>query len=193
MGRGIILTLALLLIASPSWARMGAMLGMWGAVGGAACPGSCTTQGQSETGTFDSYVSIGADSTVYWATRFISSATTTICGVDIYVTKVGSPTGNITSSIYSDSSLAPLSLVGSWSTGLSASAASTGYNKLTGQCADISNGTPYWIVVNYTGDASNYIRIGTTAAATTEALKFSSDGSSWLYYGELSFIFKLYE
>lgn len=102
---------------------------------------------------------------------------------DIYLKKVGSPTGTVTCYLYSNNSGAPGSILATSDYTLDASLLTTSYQQvrfyfLTEHYAQVYS-TQYWIVVKYTGtiDGANYLRIQKYTAGTAGQL--SSVGSGW--------------
>jgi hypothetical protein len=74
-----------------------------------AAPPECTTAADSCTGTTNpADFNLGYSSTfVHLATRFVADADETICKINLYLKKTGSPTFTLTANIYTDSSNHP--------------------------------------------------------------------------------------
>lgn len=133
----------------------------------------------------------GAASTKYMASRFTAATSYTLTRVDVYLDKIGSPTFNITASIYTDNAGNPGTLIGSGSTNSIGAGSVTGSEalySLTGLNATINTGiaTTYFIVftVDTVGDITNHCRWHRNASTTNQAsgshkIVESADASTW--------------
>ena len=126
----------------------------------------------------------GAAGTKYIAGRFTSGATGyTLTRVDVYLAKVGTPSFNISASIYTNNADSPGTLVGTGSTNSIATGdltASEALYSFTGLSAGLSATTDYYIVLtcNSVGDISNrgLWYHNSSAANQTDT---SSDATTW--------------
>lgn len=174
--------------------------------------GSCDTEVFSETAVESNTYPISNNSTsAYIASMFLSTATKTVCGADVYLQENGDLSGSsitMTVAIYSNSCStcdrtddSPGSIVTAdsesdslaWSS-VDDGGVTTAYS-FTGMSAEITSSTLYWIVFeasNY--DNTNYPLASGSNAAVTEEIMDSSDGSSWdLSSATRSVRFVLYE
>jgi len=140
----------------------------------------------SETGAQDGNrnLSATANSSNY-AAKFVTTSAYTVCKVGVYLKKVtgGSPTMNVTVSIYDNNTDEPGSLVGTASTSRNAATFGVGETEevFVGLSAPLDTATPYWIVIS--GDAydgTHYFEwfYDSTAPTTTET-ESSPDLSTW--------------
>lgn len=184
-------TLILCLWASCAWAWPGGFLQV--ATGGGAVS-DCTAVPQSEESTFSSYIAVGNGTVNYVSSMFVATSNFTLCAADIYVTKVGSPTGSANFAIYTDNAGNPGTIVGNWSDNTDVSTFAAAYKKILGTSAPLTNGTPYHLVVRYTGgDASNYARVGQSSTGVTNSIKLSADAITWTFSSATrTFMYKLY-
>lgn len=114
-----------------------------------SCAGS--TSKQSDLGVVTSYALLGADVATYYSCSFFTAAATwNACSVTVTLYKIGSPTGNLTASYWTDNAGIPGTLVGSWSAPVSATTLGTGSSTITftGLAANLSSGTGYWLVLH---------------------------------------------
>lgn len=113
------------------------------------------TTGTDTSGAFDSA------NRVYVGTDFVAASSYTLTRFDLYLLRIGSPTGNITAYIYSNSGGAPNTLLGTSTNTIDASTisdASPEWITWNFSGVSLSNGTVYWIeITKSAGDDSNYI------------------------------------
>jgi hypothetical protein len=135
-----------------------------------------------------------------WAFRFKAPFNFTLKTIQIYLDRQGTPTDNITCSIYTDSSNNPGTLVSAASNTVAGGTFSTGLNTFNFNQA-LTGGTNYWIVLNRDGadDNTNYYKTqvnDNTAWQDGNALTMfpdtlskvsSSSLSGWASNGQIGF------
>lgn len=161
-------------------------------VSGRPCPGgaaaSCTTV-QTPTENGGTTVSYANDNTVnrYYATRFVAESTDTICAIDVYLKKNGTPSDTMTitvhiySDAYSDPTHLPDASLGSSSTTIYAKDLTTdeAAYKFTGLSVALTSGTHYWVVVvSNEYDVTNYFFTAGESVGTVENVA-TWNGSAW--------------
>lgn len=192
------LILFLLLLASPAWAGgviSGAVLSGCSTGGGAA---ACIDSAHAEKGGSDTTLSIMSGATSDWvATKFVTTAAYSVCKIDLYLTKTGTPTSTVDVYIYTDDGEAggdadPLELKEGCSLG-SFNMASVGGTETTITLSGISgcslnNATAYWIVLfSNAVSASNYISWNVDNGGATELIKKDDDGTgTWTGYNSFN-------
>lgn len=161
-------------------------------VSGRPCPGgvaaACTTvQTPTENGATTSPYGNDNFANRYYGTRFIAESTDTICAVDVYLYKAGTPsdTMTITVHIYSDAfdetTHLPNTSLGSSSTTIYAADLTTeeAAYKFSGLSVSLTNGVHYWVVVvSNEYNASNYFVATAESVGTTENVA-KWNGSAW--------------
>lgn len=160
----------------------------WGLVGrtGTVATGgaSCDTNQQGELGASDgTYQTFNSVS--YHATQFQASNTYTVCSVDVYLQASGSPTMNVTASIWRDDGLGgtldnPLTQIGDASTPVSMSGLAASETKVTftGISATVTNGTLYWLVLHADATSgSDYILWHYDSSGAVEDIERDADGA----------------
>jgi hypothetical protein len=142
--------------------------------------GSCATPRDSMTG-----VAAGSANnvfTLYKASSFVAAANATICTVDLYLSKSGTPAGNISVAYYTDSGGSPGALIDESdavaATGVASSEGAFRFS--TGLSAAITSGNTFWVVLHCTstGDGSDNVKWHFRGVGTG-SLKESNDASSW--------------
>jgi len=141
-------------------------------------------------------------STIYWATKFTAPKDATICRIDCFLEKQGSPTMNVTVGIWghdavNDEPETTDQIDNSDSEAASnfpASGSPDWHSFDSGLSAEIENGETYWVVlVGSTNDNSNYFHWHHDDASV-ESCKYDTDGAAWdNYTANKSFMFKLFE
>jgi hypothetical protein len=121
-----------------------------------------------------------------------------------YLQKTGSPTGSIYAKIYAHSGTygsssvptgSPLAISDSYDISTIPTTDTTirfnfsGVNRIT-----LSGSTNYVVTIEYTGDSSNYVRVGADFSSPTHAGNYSEslDGSSWTAFSVDDNIFAVY-
>ena len=148
---------------------------------------ACDTLVQSEGGTDDGTYTVGeAAFATYRATKIVAdwvSGSKTICAVSMKLAKVGSPTNNLTLSIYSHNAGVdePDSVIStSDSMAMSGMPGAAAEFTFTGLNAALTHGTTYWLVLFADGmDAANHIAVTYDSTMTTEKLMHDTDTASW--------------
>jgi len=154
--------------------------------GGVSAAVSCTTvQTPTETGeTTTTYSNVSSTQRMV-ATRFVAAADSTICAIDLYLSKIGTPSDTMTivAHIYSDNGGTPQlpssSLGNSTTTIYGKDLGEEAAVKFSGLSVPLTTGTSYWIV-GYTNEYHADNRIGIAAesgGAVEEVAKW--DGSNW--------------
>lgn len=150
---------------------------------GQAPTAGCSTITDSATAATSATMGLGYNAgTTYNAQSFVAGSSYTLCAVDVYLTKVSTPTYTLNAYIYSNVSSLPGSLVGTGSSNVSAStvAASEGAIKFSDMSASLTSGTTYWIVLKATGSPNNGTTYITTAYSTGGlTVQRSTDGTAW--------------
>ncbi len=153
-------------------------------VGSSISSAGCTTTIQSETVASAGSHILGNDaaSRQWNATKFVATETTTVCKVNLYLEKFGSPTFNIKVHIYSHDAGndEPDTLIGTSSDVINAATLTTSeaIYSFVNISASITNTTTYWVVVECVtvGDADNYGRWHHNETGTTERVVRDADG-----------------
>jgi hypothetical protein len=181
----ILIAILLLLIPVDAFALSAAVQAVCGA---SSVPAACeTVQTPTETGATTATFTNDNTANRYYGTRFIAESTDTICAIDVYLYKAGTPsdTMTITVHIYSDAfdetTHLPNTSLGSSSVTIYAKDLTTeeAAYKFTGLSVDLTNETHYWVVVvSNEYDASNYFLWTAESGGTTENLA-KWNGSSW--------------
>lgn len=144
---------------------------------------TCSTARDSITGTTASSSTVGNTALrTYVATRFTAAASTTICKAVLRMDKVGSPTFNVTVSIWTHDGVDddPETLIGVASGVVASSSFATSEAdvEFTGISAAITSSTVYWVVVQVSalGDASHHIRWYNISESATDLVMGDGDG-----------------
>lgn len=118
----------------------------------------------------------------WYAQRFTASASYDAANIEIWVKKVGSPSGSLTVALYSDSSGEPGSSLKSDT--LSADDADSYISRLekfSFAAESLTASTDYWVVVYDTsgGSTSSHWEVGITTGGADQAKYSDDDGSTW--------------
>jgi hypothetical protein len=161
---------------------------LWSVTGWATAdqnaPPICSTVGDSQTGTV-SESTFAEDSYPWLATKFTATDTYTLCGVQLYLAKTGTPNGLLTAEIWTWDAVnsKPGTLVGSGSSGVLATTvpASIDWVSFHDMHADIVTGTAYVIMLKGSDldDGSNKISWGFFYAGSGWMGASNDSGSSW--------------
>lgn len=126
--------------------------------------------------------------TTYSASKIVPAASYTISKVGAPLFKTGSPTFSMTCAIYTDSSGAPGTLVGTASTAVVASTVPATLSTdvdFTGISASVTSGTSYWVVIykssgtdNYSVDYVSWPFVNNSSGTTYKTMS-STAGTSW--------------
>lgn len=114
----------------------------------------------------------------YLATSFEAGESYSLTQLDLLLLKSGSPTADVTAYIYSDSSGAPGTLLGTCTTDLDSSTFGTSYGWETFDFSGVSliSSTDYFIVIySTTEDSSNYVRWGANSSVSGETIQRTTD------------------
>lgn len=157
--------------------------------------GGCTSTEQlTNGGAFDDWNAY--DTYLYKAAQFATGGSGfTCCKIEVYMFKTGTPAGNLTAKIYSESGGTPNVLVGSGSDAVAKTAlvGGGGYVAFENLSAVLSSSTNYFVVVQASevdGGSGNSWWIAQTSGAGNP--RDSVDGSSWDDTGSNQRGFKLY-
>jgi hypothetical protein len=137
---------------------------------------------------YDHTFSVTTSPTTALAQSFQLGSSTTIGAVKLYLKKVGSPTGNLTAKIYSDSGGSPNALItDGTSDAVAASTLSTSYGLITFAFSappSLTATTTYWIVFETADSASgaNYVVWGADASSPgyTDGEMKSQVSAAWV-------------
>ncbi len=154
-------------------------------LGGIPISTGCTTSADVLNGTNNQSVPLGSGSgTTYGAFSFTAGSSYTLCAVQIPLKKTGTPSYTLAAYVYSDSSNAPSSLIGTGSASINTSTLTTSYTNITftGLSAALTSSTQYWIVIVSTSapnDSTNFANWGSTGSLCTPYFAISTSGSAW--------------
>jgi len=183
-----------------------AVQGVVGGGGTAASVAVCTSIEDSVTGTTDSTVTWAeGDVTQYQAQAFVADTSYSICKVDVYVQKIGSPTFTIKARVYTTTSSSPGAQTGADSDAVSVSTfPTTTSNWITftfsGVKPSISTGT-YFLALyttNGPGDWSNYAGwdkevTSTCMVGAKQCIQYSTNGSTWTEVDNRNMKYRIYK
>lgn len=175
----LILTILLLLIASPAYPFGAAMMAAASAGGAAACTGE--TEAQAWTGTADRSARYNA----YWAFQFTAVDAGPVCKAVISMKNAaGTTPGNISVYFETDngSNQPSGTPVGDESDTVAASTLTGDYANIafTGFSASFTVSAKYFLIVKFsTVDADNYASFQESAYNASKFLYKSNDGSTW--------------
>jgi hypothetical protein len=192
MRRILIASLAILLIASAIEAY--ALSAAIQAVCGANSVASCSTAQDAEADATAATKSIGNSvNNIYFATQFVAGSTEddqsagdsnyTICKVVVrgYASAESSPL-TITAYIYSDSTDAPGTLIGTGSTAVNVSSIGTSEEDVTFAgtlSAEVVNGTTYWLVLKADTTNAVYFKWAVETSGQTEHMYRATADPTW--------------
>jgi len=165
----------------------------------ASAGGGCSTAQDSEENTGTSQGNVGSHSFYqYRAGNIDTTSAYTVCKVELSLKSVGSPTQDLTVSIYDDSSGEPGSLVGTASDAVDASTIGSTFEwvEFTGISAVLSDATTYWVVIHAdAADSGNYVHWEyTNGGDASDRLAYDANGvGPWSSDGSnLPFRLRLY-
>ncbi len=118
----------------------------------------------------------------WYGSDFTTGSAYTLCKLEIYIYKVGTPTGNGYLKIYSDSSGVPGTLLATSTTTLAESTLSDSapaFIAFDFEGLALTTSTKYHIVYLGTANSSNYVAGGVNGGATGHTSSYSDDGVSW--------------
>ena len=146
---------------------------------------TCTTvQTPTETGATTATFPNNGVTQQYHASKFVAEATNTICAVDIYISKVGTPSDTmvIVAKIYADDGGDPglptgAAICSSTNTVLAKDLGDEAAINFTGMSCSLTNTTKYWISAwSNEYHASNSFAVAGESGGTTEVVaKWNTD------------------